>query len=57
MRKVWTRKALMRRIDRCYLVAAWTKASEKRRHYIGKARLYRELLSRISDTPWRPAAL
>lgn len=35
----------MRRIDRCYLIAAWTKDAAKRGTYLGLARYYRELLS------------
>jgi len=41
----WTKQALFRRIDRCYLVAARTHTAEKRVRYIGLAREYRALLS------------
>lgn len=47
MRKFWTREFLMRRIDRCYLVASWTKAAEKRTLHLELARYYRELLARM----------
>lgn len=45
MRSFWTREFLMRRIDRCYLVASWTKAAEKRAAHLERARHYRRLLA------------
>ena len=45
MRPTWTRDFLMRRIDRCYLIAAWTKDAAKRGTYLRLARNYRALLS------------
>lgn len=50
MQKLWTRGFLMRRIDRCYMIACWTRHAEKRAHHLGLARYYRALLS------GRPAA-
>ncbi|MDE2404415.1 MAG: hypothetical protein KGM17_07085 [Sphingomonadales bacterium] len=41
----WTRDRLLRRIDRCYHVAAWTRLVEKRRRYVALARQYRRLLA------------
>lgn len=49
MRNFWTRAFLTRRIDRCYLIAAWTKGTEKRKVYLELARYYRRLLSNMSD--------
>jgi hypothetical protein len=54
MRMIWTRERLARRIDRCYLVAAWTRAADKRRHYLDLARQYRALLAAASGSGWRP---
>lgn len=48
MRNFWTRDFLMRRIDRCYLIAAWSKGTERRTAYLERARYYRDLLTRIS---------
>lgn len=45
MRSFWTRDFLMRRIDRCYLIAAWTRAAEKRIMHLELARYYRRLLA------------
>lgn len=45
MRMEWTRDRLLRRIDRCYHVAAWTRLVEKRRRYVALARQYRRLLA------------
>jgi hypothetical protein len=44
MRSFWTRDFLTRRIDRCYLVAAWTKVAEKRKVHLERARYYRRIL-------------
>ncbi len=41
----WNKDFLTRRIDRCYLVAAFTKVAEKRQRYINLARRYRTLLT------------
>jgi len=49
VRTSWTRDLLSRRIDRCYLIAAWTRATGKRRHYLALARHYRALLAGLSD--------
>lgn len=51
MRSFWTRDFLMRRIDRCYLVAAGAKVPEKRKMHLELARYYRRMLSSISDCP------
>lgn len=48
MRSFWTRDFLTRRIDRCYLVAAWAKAAERRRVHLELARYYRRLLAGMS---------
>jgi hypothetical protein len=44
---VWfrSRDFLTRRIDRCYLVAAATKAPQKRQMHLAMARHYRAVLS------------
>lgn len=55
MRSFWTRDFLIRRIDRCYLVAAWAKAAERRQFYLGLAHHYRTLLARLSSPV--PAAI
>jgi hypothetical protein len=51
MRNYWTRDFLMRRIDRCYLIAAWAKAAERREAYLELARHYRGLLAGIASHP------
>ncbi len=51
MRTFWTRDVLMRRIDRCYLIAAWAKATERRNAYLDLARYYRGLLASLADRP------
>ena len=43
-----TRESLARRIDRCYLVAAGTRISTKRRHYLEQARHYRRVLAALA---------
>lgn len=53
MQRFWTRDFLIRRIDRCYLIATWAKAEERRQAYLEQARHYRELLLNMS----RPAQL
>jgi hypothetical protein len=57
MRNFWTRDFLMRRIDRCYLIAAWAKAGERRKAYLERARYYRELLASMADRPQACAAV
>jgi len=57
MRTAWTRDFLMRRIDRCYLIAAWAKAAEKRETYLELARYYRDLLSSMSARTSPPRAI
>lgn len=47
MRSYWTREFLARRVDRCYFLAAWAKAAEKRKAYLQLARYYRGLLARM----------
>jgi hypothetical protein len=49
MRSHWTRDFLMRRIDRCYLIAAWAKAADRRKAYLELARHYRSLLSAMAQ--------
>ena len=48
MRSFWTREFLIRRIDRCYLIATWARAEERRALYLGLARHYRTLLARLA---------
>jgi hypothetical protein len=48
MRSFWTRDFLTRRIDRCYLVAAWTKTADKRKAHLELARYYRRILWSMS---------
>lgn len=40
----WSREFLLRRIDRCYLIAAATRAPEKRQAHLDLARHYRKVL-------------
>ena len=51
MRKNWTQDVLTRRIDRCYLIAAWTRTREKRSRYLALARHYRGLLLALQTGP------
>ncbi len=46
-RRMWSRDSLVRRIDRCYLIAAGTRLPEKRQRHLAMARYYRALLARI----------
>lgn len=39
---------LIRRIDRCYLIAAGAKIAEKRKLYLDLARHYREILKSLA---------
>lgn len=54
MRRTWTSEFLMRRIDRCYLIAAWTKDAMKRVTYLGLARYYRQMLAGMAAHPKAP---
>lgn len=51
MRKRWTRGFLIRRIDRCYMIAAWAKAAERRDAYLERARVYRGMLAAMGERP------
>lgn len=53
MRIHWTREFLTRRIDRCYLIAAGTRAAEKRTLHLELARYYRRILNAIAEGPAR----
>jgi hypothetical protein len=53
MRIGWSSDVLARRIDRCYLIAAWTRVAEKRDHYLAMARHYRAVLARLSGPEWQ----
>jgi len=50
MQPFWTRDFLVRRIDRCYLVASWARAAERRDAYLQLARYYRAVLGRMAPT-------
>lgn len=57
MRRTWNRERLTRRIDRCYLIAAWTKDGVKRVTYLSLARTYRNMLAgMVPVDPPRAAA-
>lgn len=45
---LWTHDFLTRRIDRCYLIAAWARVPERRKTYLKLARHYRGLLANLS---------
>ncbi len=47
MARFWSRDFLTRRIDRCYLIAAGTKNSEKRKVHLELARNYRQILASL----------
>ncbi|MET0240160.1 MAG: hypothetical protein ABW184_09715 [Sphingobium sp.] len=49
MRRLWTRDFLIRRIDRCYLIAALAKRPEKRSLHLNLARSYRRMLATLAD--------
>ena len=51
MAGLWTRDSLVRRIDRCYLIAAGSKRPEKRVMHLKMARHYRRLLASLADRP------
>lgn len=57
MRSFWTRDFLTCRIDRCYLVASWAKARDRRQAYLALARRYRKLLEQIPPAGTRPVLL
>jgi len=48
MQGLWTRDFLTRRIDRCYLVASWARAAERRARHLALARYYRTMLMRMA---------
>lgn len=50
MGKMWNREHLETRVDRCYLLAAAAKIPAVRQLYIGRARLYRRMLSSLTVT-------
>lgn len=49
MGKLWNRDFLVRRIDRCYLVAAGSRRAEKRERHLELARYYRQLLQALME--------
>ena len=55
MRSFWTRDFLIRRIDRCYLIATWARGAERRARYLRLAHHYRALLARIVPSALSPA--
>ncbi len=50
----WSRDFLVRRIDRCYLIAAGAKRAEKRVRHLELARHYRQLLHALSESSPQP---
>ncbi len=48
MTRFWSRDFLTRRIDRCYLIAAGTRNSEKRKSHLELARHYRRILASLT---------
>jgi hypothetical protein len=54
MPSFWSRAFLIRRIDRCYLIAAGAKIAEKRKRYLALARHYREMLQSLAQNPASP---
>ncbi len=50
-RQIWNRDSLVRRIDRCYLVAAGAKVPEKRQLHLELARHYRRILKAFHQFP------
>lgn len=48
MTRFWSRDFLTRRIDRCYLIAAGTRNSEKRKIHLELARHYRRILASVT---------
>lgn len=51
MSRFSNRAFLVRRIDRCYLIAAASKIAEKRKLYLDLARHYRALLQSLASSP------
>ena len=51
MQAFWTRDFLVSRIDRCYLVASWTRTADRRATYLQLARHYRAVLARLAPAP------
>ncbi len=49
-RHIWNYESLVRRIDRCYLVAAG-RVAERRQVHLDRARYYRQLLGRFTEMP------
>lgn len=49
MQSLWTPSFLMRRIDRCYLVASWARSAERRLAYLELARHYRRILTQMRN--------
>ena len=47
MARFWNRDFLTRRIDRCYLIAAGSRNSEKRKIHLELARHYRQMLAAL----------
>ena len=45
MARAWSADFLIRRIDRCYLLAACAKRAEKRDAHLKRARHYRDVLA------------
>jgi len=46
--RIWNRESLVRRIDRCYLVAAG-RVAERRQMHLERARHYRQMLCRVME--------
>lgn len=46
-RPIWNSDSLVRRIDRCYLIAAGARLPEKRRLHLELARHYRRILGQF----------
>lgn len=57
MSRFWSRDFLTRRIDRCYLIAAGTKNSEKRKVHLELARHYRQILATLTGGHTAPQVL
>lgn len=49
-RQIWNRASLVRRIDRCYLVAAG-RVAERRQMHLERARHFRRILGRFLAMP------
>ncbi|VWX54835.1 hypothetical protein [Novosphingobium sp. 9U] len=57
MRLQMTREFLLRRIDRCYLIAAGHRRPEKRTLHLELARHYRKILNALIEYPVMARAL